>query len=305
MNPMGQALMIQGCASSVGKSLITAALCRILTEDGWRVTPFKGQNMGSKSFFTAEGKEISAVQAVQAQVVGLSPSPYMNPIFQKPITDTVAEVIVLGESIGDMTVKEYFHFKKTKGRAIVAKALDHLKQQFDIIILEGGGSPAEINLRDHDLVNMGAAALADAPVILVGDIDRGGVFAYLTGTMLLLGEEDRDRVKAVLINKFRGSLVALEPGLSMLEEKILRPVLGVIPYMDHLYPPGEAELPTGGQQMGSGGQPSQDAYNRLAQTVRESISMDLLYEIIGLSAPRTQYHRSPGGVSGGEARPGK
>ena len=283
---MGRTLMVQGCASSVGKSLITAALCRILMEDGWRVTPFKAQNMGSRSFFTAEGKEISAVQAVQAQSVGLSPSPYMNPIFQKPITDTVAEVVVLGESMGNMTVKEYFHFKKTKGKALVSQALQDLKQQFDIIVLEGGGSPAEINLRDHDLVNMGAAALADAPVILVGDIDRGGVFAYLTGTMLLLNEEERDRVKAVLINKFRGDFASLKPGLSMLEEKILRPVLGVIPYVDHLHLPREKGTVTGGDEMDSDSGASQVIPNRLVQTVRESISMDLLYEIIGLPAPR-------------------
>ncbi len=250
--------MIQGCGSSVGKSLITAAICRILVEDGWRVAPFKAQNMGSRSVVTPEGKEISAVQALQAQAAGVPPTPDMNPIFQKPITDTVAEVIVLGESMGAMTVREYFHFKQTRGKTIVAHALQRLRQQFDIIVLEGAGSPAEVNLRQHDLVNMTAAALANAPVILVGDIDRGGVFAYITGTMLLLTEEERTRVKAVLINKFRGDLASLEPGLRMLEEKISRPVLGVIPHMDNL------QIPV------------------VAETIRSSISMEQLYHIIGL-----------------------
>jgi cobyric acid synthase len=289
--PRGRTLMVQGCASSVGKSFITAALCRLFAEDGWRVAPFKAQNMGSSSFFTAEGKEINAVQAVQAKVTGVTPSPDMNPIFQKPITDTVAEVIVLGESLGNMTVQEYFHFKRTEGKAIVAGALKRLKEQYDLIILEGGGSPAEVNLREHDLVNMGAAVLADAPVILVGDIDRGGVFAHLTGTMLLLTEEERSRVKAVLINKFRGDLSLLEPGLAMLEEKISRPVLGVVPYMDGLCLPFGAELDVtsddGSYAMAETFlEPWQRAYEKLARQVRASISMDLLYDVAGLPGPK-------------------
>lgn len=289
--PKGRTLMVQGCASSVGKSFVTAALCRIFAEDGWRVAPFKAQNMGSKSFFTEEGKEINAVQAVQARVTGITPSPDMNPIFQKPITDTVAEVIVLGESLGNMTVQEYFHFKRTEGKAVVAGALDRLKQQFDLIILEGGGSPAEVNLRDHDLVNMGAAALADAPVILVGDIDRGGVFAYLTGTMLLLTEDERSRVKAVLINKFRGDLSLLEPGLALLEEKISRPVLGVIPYMGDLCLPLDEGLDGTDYdgaclREGAALKAWQRAYEKVAGEVRASISMDLLYDIVGLPIPR-------------------
>lgn len=290
--PMARTLMVQGCASSVGKSFITAALCRVFARDGWRVAPFKAQNMGSKSFFTAEGKEINAVQAVQAKVTGVPPSPDMNPIFQKPITDTVAEVIVLGESLGNMTVQEYFHFKKNEGKAVVAGALKRLKEQFDLIILEGGGSPAEVNLRDHDLVNMGAAALADAPVILVGDIDRGGVFAYLTGTMLLLTEEERRRVKAVLINKFRGDLSLLEPGLALLEEKISRPILGVIPYINDVCLPLEEGLDRADDdgvclREESVSESWQGAYEKLARQVRESVSMDLLYDIVGLPIPKS------------------
>ena len=254
--------MIQGCASGVGKSLITAALCHIFRTDGWRVAPFKAQNMGSESFITPDGKEICAVQASQAQAAGVAPSPDMNPIFQKPVTDTVAEVIVRGESIGTMTAKEYLHFKQAKGKVIVAESLDQLRQEFEVIILEGAGSPAEVNLREHDLVNMTAAALADAPVILVGDIDQGGVFAYIQGTMLLLTEEERVRVKGVLINKFRGDRALLEPGLSMLEERIARPILGVIPHINDISIPLAAE------------------------TIRRSISMEEIYRIVGLS-PRT------------------
>ncbi|NMB47161.1 MAG: cobyric acid synthase [Firmicutes bacterium] len=284
---MGRTLMVQGCASSVGKSLITAALCRILAQDGWQVAPFKAQNMGSRSL-TVGGKEISAVQAMQAQAAGVPPCPEMNPILQKPITDTVAEVIVMGESIGKLSVKEYFHFKRTQGKAIVADALQRLRRRFDIIMLEGGGSPAEINLREHDLVNMGAANLADAPVLLVGDIDRGGVFAYITGTMLLLTTEERNRIKAVVINKFRGEISLLEPGLLMLEEKIRRPILGVIPHISDLCLPQAEELHvTNGGQIKSTEASYQDTYDRLAQIVRESISMDLLYEIVGLPSGRT------------------
>lgn len=249
---MGRTLMLQGCASDVGKSVLTAAFCRILADDGWRVAPFKAQNMALNSFVTLEGGEIGRAQAMQAEAAGVAPHVDMNPILQKPVSDTMAQVIVEGVPIGNMTAKEYLDFKQTQGRAIVARALQRLRQRFDIVILEGGGSPAEVNLRQHDLVNMAAAEMADAPVVLIGDIDRGGVFAYLVGTMLLLNEKERARVKAVLINKFRGSQCLLEPGLRLLEKKISRPVLGVIPYFTDLRLPEEDAVGEGNESLADG-----------------------------------------------------
>ena len=223
-------IMIQGTASSVGKSLITAGLCRIFSNDGYKAAPFKSQNMALNSFITKDGKEMGRAQVVQAEAAGIEPSVEMNPILLKPTTDRKAQVILNGEVYRNMSAAEYHEFKPEL-KELVSEIYEKLAAKNDIIVLEGAGSPAEINLRENDLVNMGRAEIADSPVILVGDIDRGGVFASLAGTMLLLTEEEKARVKGVIINKFRGDVEILKPGIKMIEEIIKVPVLGILPYM--------------------------------------------------------------------------
>lgn len=228
---MARSIMIQGTMSNVGKSLITAGLCRIFAQDGYRVAPFKSQNMALNSFITKEGLEMGRAQVMQAEAAGIEPTVRMNPILLKPTSDTGSQVIVNGEVVKDMTAREYFSHK-TKLVPEIMKAYESLDQDYDIIVIEGAGSPAEINLKNDDIVNMGMAKMADAPVLLVGDIDRGGVFAQLAGTMLLLDEEEQNRVKGFIINKFRGDKSILDPGLEQFYEKVPIPVLGVTPYMN-------------------------------------------------------------------------
>lgn len=224
-----KSLMIQGTASSVGKSLISTAICRILTQDGYNVNPFKSQNMSLNSYITPEGHEMGRAQVMQAEACGKLPASSMNPILLKPTSDRKSQVIIEGNVYDDMDAVEYFKFKpQLKGR--IAEIYKRLEDSSDIVVIEGAGSPAEINLNHEDFVNMGMARIANSPVLLVGDIDRGGVFASLAGTMLLLNEEERKLVKGVIINKFRGSIEILKPGLKMLEDIIKVPVLGVIPY---------------------------------------------------------------------------
>ncbi|MEW5784459.1 MAG: cobyric acid synthase [Bacillota bacterium] len=226
----GKPIMLQGTGSSVGKSILAAALCRILKQDGYRVAPFKAQNMALNSYITADGLEMGRAQVVQAEACGLAPVVEMNPILLKPAGDREAQVIVMGKVHGAMTAARYQNLKQELG-ATVREAYRRLAREHEIIVIEGAGSPAEINLRERDLVNMGLAEMIDAPVMLVGDIDRGGVFAALAGTMLLLKNGEKRRVRGVLINKFRGDYHILKPGLDELELIISRPVLGVIPYM--------------------------------------------------------------------------
>ena len=215
--------------SGAGKSLLCTALCRIFAQDGWRVAPFKSQNMALNSCITADGLEMGRAQAVQAQAAGCEPDVRMNPILLKPSSDTGSQVIVNGEVWGDYSAADYF---KNKTRLVphVLEAYNSLAEENDILVIEGAGSPAEINLRENDIVNMGLAELVDAPVLLAGDIDRGGVFAQLYGTVALLKEEERKRVKGLIINKFRGDVGILRPGLAQLEELTGLPVVGVIPY---------------------------------------------------------------------------
>lgn len=222
-------LMIQGTGSSVGKSRIVTGLGRILKQDGFNVAPFKSQNMALNSYITTQGLEMGRAQVAQAEACGQEPSVLMNPVLLKPCSDKNSQVIIMGRPHGNLSAMDY-HDYKSKLLDIIREAYDDLAKDKDIIVIEGAGSPAEINLRDKDIVNMGMAELVDAPVILVGDIDRGGVFASLAGTMLLLSEEERARVKGVIINKFRGDIELLKPGLKMLEDIIKVPVLGVIPY---------------------------------------------------------------------------
>lgn len=224
-------IMIQGTMSNAGKSLIAAGLCRVFAQDGYRVAPFKSQNMALNSYITDEGLEMGRAQVVQAEACGKRPSVLMNPILLKPTTDVGSQVIVNGRSRGNMKAADYFRHKKELIPDIMA-AYDQLASDNDIIVIEGAGSPAEINLKADDIVNMGLAELLDAPVLLVGDIDRGGVFAQLAGTMLLLDEKEKARVRALVINKFRGDVEILRPGLDMIEDICKRPVAGVVPYAD-------------------------------------------------------------------------
>ncbi|QEK13593.1 cobyric acid synthase [Crassaminicella thermophila] len=221
--------MFQGTASSVGKSLLTAAFCRIFHQDGYKVAPFKSQNMALNSYITKEGLEMGRAQVVQAEASCIEPSVLMNPVLLKPTTDKKCQVILNGKVHKNMSAKEYHEFKPAL-LEMVKESFEKLAKNNDIVVIEGAGSPAEINLRDKDIVNMGMADLVDAPVILIGDIDRGGVFASIYGTIMLLTEEERKRVKGVIINKFRGDLEILKPGIKMLEELIKIPVLGVVPY---------------------------------------------------------------------------
>ncbi|MBW6463793.1 MAG: cobyric acid synthase [Firmicutes bacterium] len=221
-------LMIQGTASSVGKSLLCAALCRILRQDGYSVAPFKSQNMALNSFVTREGYEMGRAQVMQAEASGIEPRVEMNPVLLKPTSDRGSQVVVMGRPVGNMEAMAYFDWKD-KLLPVIDKAYKRLASDHDIIIIEGAGSPAEINLKERDLVNMGLALRVKAPVLLAGDIDRGGVFASLYGTAALLSSEERSLLKGVIINKFRGDIKVLEPGLKQLEELIKLPVLGVVP----------------------------------------------------------------------------
>ena len=227
---MAKRIMIQGTMSGAGKSLLTTALCRIFAQDGWRVAPFKSQNMALNSFVTPDGLELGRAQAVQAEAAGLECDVRMNPILLKPSSDTGSQLIVNGEVRGHYTAADYFRMKRGLIPDILA-ACNGLAAENDILVIEGAGSPAEINLRDDDIVNMGLAELVNAPVLLAGDIDRGGVFAQLYGTVALLREEERRRVKGTIINKFRGDVELLRPGLRQLEELTRIPVLGVVPYI--------------------------------------------------------------------------
>ena len=228
---MAKVIMIQGTMSNAGKSLLTAGLCRIFRQDGYRVAPFKSQNMALNSYITSEGLEMGRAQVMQAEAAGIEPSVLMNPILLKPTNDTGSQVIVNGEVLGTMSARDYFKYKK-KLVPDIMKAFRKLSGENDIIVIERAGSPAEINLKTEDIVNMGLAEMANAPVLLVGDIDRGGVFAQLYGTVELLEPEERARVKGLIINKFRGDKSILDPGIEMLEEKCRIPVVGVAPYLD-------------------------------------------------------------------------
>ena len=227
---MAKAIMIQGTMSNAGKSVIAAGLCRIFHQDGYKTAPFKSQNMALNSFITKEGLEMGRAQVMQAEAAGIEPSVEMNPILLKPTNDIGSQVIVNGEVLGTMNARDYFKMKKSL-LPDVKKAYDHLAEKYDIIVIEGAGSPAEINLKQDDIVNMGMAKLVDAPVLLVGDIDRGGVFAQLYGTVELLEAEEKDRIKGLIINKFRGDKTILDPGVEMLEKLTGIPVVGVAPYL--------------------------------------------------------------------------
>ncbi|GKX32054.1 cobyric acid synthase [Vallitalea longa] len=222
-------IMFQGTASTVGKSILTAALCRILNDDGISVAPFKSQNMALNSFITEDGKEMGRAQVVQAEAARIKPQVEMNPILLKPTSDVGSQVILNGKIYKNMCAKDYFGTKAGLKQHIM-ESYNKLQSKHEVIVIEGAGSPAEINLRENDIVNMGMAEMVDAPVVLIGDIDKGGVFASIYGTVMLLEPEERKRIKGYVINKFRGDVKILQPGIDMFYEKLQIPCLGVIPY---------------------------------------------------------------------------
>ena len=242
--------MVQGTGSSVGKSAIACALCRILTQDGFCVAPFKSQNMALNSGVTADGEEMGRAQMVQAEAAYVEPDVRMNPILLKPEADAQSQVIVLGRPWRAVKAREYYLYTEELLK-IVEEALNYLLSSYEVIIIEGAGSPAEINLRSHEIVNMRIARMAGSPVILVGDIDKGGVFAQLVGTLSLLSREERRYVKGLLINKFRGDISLLAPGISMLEERTRRKVLGVVPYFQDILIPDEDSIRLGENNNGA------------------------------------------------------
>jgi adenosylcobyric acid synthase len=226
--------MVLGTSSHVGKSLITAALCRIFAQQGVRVAPFKSQNMSLNSAATVEGLEIGRAQALQAEAAGIAPSVHMNPVLLKPSGEMTSQIVVRGRIWGKLNASDYQRRRVEELMPVVRESYEALAAEYEVIILEGAGSPAEINLKQHDIVNMRMAELADASCLLVGDIDRGGVFASLLGTVELLDRQEQTRIQGFLINKFRGDLALLEPGVRMMEDRLQKPCLGVVPYLDQL-----------------------------------------------------------------------
>jgi len=231
---MAKAIMLQGTSSHVGKSILTTALCRIFKQDGYKVTPFKSQNMALNSYVTKTGGEMGRAQVAQAEAAGLEPAVEMNPVLLKPTGNSCSQVIVMGKPVGNMSAKEYHLGYSLTALGVITECLDKLHNEFDVIVIEGAGSPAEVNLKANDIVNMRIAKLVSAPVLLIADIDRGGALASVVGTLELLEPEERDLVKGIIINKFRGDINLLKPALDFLETKTGKPVLGVIPHLDRL-----------------------------------------------------------------------
>ena len=231
---MSKYLMLQGTSSNVGKSIVTAAICRILKQDGHNIAPFKAQNMALNSFVTKDGGEMGRAQVVQAEAAGIEPSVYMNPVLLKPTGNSSSQVIVMGKPVATLSASDYHNNFAKDAFVHVEEAIKKLEDEYEALIIEGAGSPAEINLKENDIVNMRIAKYLGAPVLLIADIDRGGALASLVGTMELLDEKERALVKGFIINKFRGDVTLLEPALSFLKEKTGVPVLGVLHYIDQL-----------------------------------------------------------------------
>ncbi|GFN34812.1 cobyric acid synthase [Tepidimicrobium xylanilyticum] len=276
-------IMIQGTTSSAGKSFICTALCRIFKEDGYRVAPFKSQNMSSKYYETEEGYKISTAQALQAMAAGIKPNPNMNPILLVPSSDKGSHVFIKGQLYKNMDAIEYFSYKNGL-RSMVKKIYKQLEEEYDIVVLEGAGSPAEINLKENDIVNMGMAQMADAPVLLVADIDRGGVFASLYGTVMLLEEEERKRIRGLIINKFRGDKRLLDPGIEMIENLLNIPVIGTVPFTplelvdeDSLMDYDKVCNHTFQEE-----EELEEEFKKLSKVVRENLNMDYVYSLLKL-----------------------
>ena len=275
--------MIQGTTSSAGKSLFCTGLCRIFKKKGLKVVPFKSQNMSSIFFTAADGKKISSAQALQARAAGIEPRPEMNPILLIPKTDVGSKVIILGEEKKEMKAREYFEYKKTC-KPMILETFQKLEKENDIVVIEGAGSPAEINLNQNDIVNMGMAEMADAPVLLIADIDRGGVFAQLYGTVMLLPEKDRKRIKGMIINKFRGDKSLLDPGIKMIEDLVKIPVIATIPYM-HLELADEDSLIDDDKKCNTQAQSDAELekeLDKLAALIEENSDMDFICKTVGI-----------------------
>lgn len=248
-----RALMVQGTASHVGKSFLVAVLCKLFRDAGYRVAPFKSQNTSLNSYVTPDGLEIARAQALQAFAAGVEPRVEMNPVLVKPMGESRSQVVLNGRPYVDVEAANYYRsFALGRGMEAVEKAYRRLSREYEVIVIEGAGSPAEINLYEHDIANMRIAELARAPVLLVADIDRGGVFASIYGTLALLSEEHRARVKGVVINKFRGSLEVLKPGIEKIQELVAKPVLGVLPFIPGLRLPFEDSVSLGSVEEGKG-----------------------------------------------------
>lgn len=276
-------IMIQGTTSSAGKSMLCTALCRIFVEDGLSVFPFKSQNMSSKSYITEEGLEISTAQVLQATAAGLKPDPRMNPILLKPTGDRSSYVYIKGKLYGAMDAVEYFKFK-TSLRPMILDTFKEVEADYDIVVIEGAGSPAEINLKENDIVNMGMAEMANSPVLLIADIDRGGVFASLYGTVMLLEEEERKRIKGLVINKFRGDISLLQSGIDMIEELLDIPVVGTIPYA-HIELEDEDSLIDYQKKCNNNVQDEKEKIEqieKLAKIVRENMNMEYVYSLLDI-----------------------
>jgi adenosylcobyric acid synthase len=250
MTRRAKTLMFLGTGSDVGKSVLAAAFCRIFRQDGFRVAPFKAQNMALNSFITPQGGEMGRAQVVQAEAAGIEPHVDMNPILLKPTSTMGSQVIVLGKAVGNFSAKDYYAYKK-RLTAVVRDAFERLSKNYDIVVLEGAGSAVELNLKEHDLVNLTMARMARAPSILVGDIDRGGIFAALLGSYLLMEPDERDLIAGFLVNKLRGDPDLFLPGVEILERRSGKPVLGVVPHFDHIALPEEDSVALG-RRMGSG-----------------------------------------------------
>lgn len=276
-------IMVQGTTSSAGKSLLCTGLCRIFKEDGHKVYPFKSQNMSSKCYITEDGSKMSTAQALQAMAAGIEPDPIMNPILLKPFSDKGSMVIIKGKERSAMQAREYFEYKKGL-KEMIQTTYDEIAAKNDIVVIEGAGSPAEINLKENDLVNMGMARMADAPVILVADIDRGGVFASLYGTIMLLEEDERARVKGLVINKFRGDKTLLNPGIEMIEDLLDIPVIGTIPYVPFELV-DEDSLVDYHKNCNNHEQTEEERekeFKKLSKVLRENLDIDMIYGLVGL-----------------------
>lgn len=278
-------IMIQGTTSSAGKSLMCTGLCRIFLEDGYKVYPFKSQNMSSKYYITKEGYKISTAQALQAMASGLEPEPNMNPVLLIPRSNIGSMVVIKGEEKEHMEAVEYFKFKNSL-KPMILDTYKEVENKNDIVVIEGAGSPAEINLKENDIVNMGMAEMADAPVLLVADIDRGGVFASLYGTVMLLEPHERVRIKGLIINKFRGDKTLLDPGIKMIEEMLNIPVIGTIPFIP-LELVDEDSLTDYEKQCNLHPQTVEEMeveLNKLSTVLRENLNIDYIYNIMGIES---------------------
>jgi adenosylcobyric acid synthase len=287
---VAKCIMFQGTASNVGKSILATGLCRLFSQEGFRVAPFKSQNITLNSYLTADGGEIGIAQGLQAEAAGIRPAVEMNPILLQLKKGMAARVIVMGRPLGEMGAWEYRDSYFPRGLEVIKKALGKLRRENEILVIEGAGSPVEVNLKEKDLANMKVASLADSPVILIADIDRGGAFAALIGTLELLEPKERAMVAGFIINKFRGEPLLLQPALDFLEERTGLPVLGVIPFMENLeideedsrFFSGKEKSPEEEVDETARRRKREESYDRLADMLRKQLNLKRLYAIMGL-----------------------